>query len=162
MTRRKSALERPETTGDTLAAAGSQSPGDRATAAPSSPTPNGCMRPPRPRQDGATPPTEAEIRSRFAGAVELSRAIDIGTWVYDLTAPLRVWERDDAPPAEVRSLGLWDDLRPSEAKLLEELVERIYQRADALEKSVVAEIGEYVVEAAMLFAGAYPTAPRAR
>jgi hypothetical protein len=103
-------------------------------------------------------PTEQEIRTAIQAALDDSD-IDIGAWVHDLVRPLSY-----APPEQRgNNYGgcLWDDLRPSQAALLEALIEGIYNKVQPLEDDVTARIRESVVEAALEFAAAYPDAPRA-
>jgi hypothetical protein len=111
-------------------------------------------------------PTEEEIRSAVKAALDERGDIDIGQWVHDLAAPIGYHARDlDAPRGTGTSWSspcLWDDLRPTEAERLSDLLEAIYHQADAWEAEVLAKITEAVVAAGVQFAAEYPDAPRAR
>lgn len=102
----------------------------------------------------AAPLTEAEIRAAIEDALDHS-TIDIGQLIYSFLQPIDYIpepERANCRPA------LWDNLRPSEAARLSELVERVY--CD-LEPEIERMIADAVVGAALAFAAEYPDAPRA-
>lgn len=110
------------------------------------------------RRDGMAPATaraEAEIHAACRYALDDSSEIDIGSWVHELARPIS-FHPDDDPPS-----SLWTDLRPSEAKRLSDLLERVYRTADAWEAEIVDRIIAAVVEAGVTFAAEYPDAPRA-
>lgn len=114
-----------------------------------------------------TAPTEAEIREVALDAFrEVMREHASGwdvPWVYDLSAPLRYEPPDeDGEPALPWLVGLWTDLRPSQAARLSDLREAIYERADVLMVEAADRIVDAVVEAALTFAAEYPDAPRAK
>lgn len=109
-----------------------------------------------------TAPTEAEIREA-ANAPVLTDSDEIGSLVYELLGPIRYLPPEEDSPGRSISAGcLWDDLRPSQAARLQDLLDGIYTKTDTLiQKEVIPRIRELVVEAALTFAAEYPDAPRA-
>jgi hypothetical protein len=106
-----------------------------------------------------TAPTEQEIRAAVRAALDDSD-IDIGEWVHELVAPISYSAPSER--GEAYEPALWDDLRPSQAALLQSLIEVIYTKSDALQNEVLARIEDYVVEAGLAFAAEHPDAPRAK
>ena len=104
--------------------------------------------------------TEAEIREAADAAVA-DKLADFGELVFPLSAPIRYLLPEEDPDRSLRRVGLWDDLRPSQAARLAELGEAIYTKSDLMQQDIIARIREFVVEAALTFAAEYPDAPRA-
>lgn len=106
-------------------------------------------------------PTEAEIREaarRHLDRVLQSTELIDSPWVFDLAEPLRY-----TPPDEdgwPRNHSLWDDLRPTQAARLNELIEDIWSKTDVLMVEAANRVVELVVEAGLTFAAEYPDAPR--
>ena len=106
-----------------------------------------------------TAPSEQEIREAVQAALDDS-SVDIGEWVHTMLAPLLFVPPGERGPAY--EVGLWDDLRPSQAERLDNLIEGVYIRIQPLEEEVTTKIREAIVEAALTFAAEYPDAPRGR
>jgi len=95
-----------------------------------------------------TAPTEGEIRA-LVDAPVVDVTDEIGATVYDIVRVLQ----DE---------GLWTDLRPSQEKRLEDLIESVYAKTDAfVVDELIPAIRGFAVEAALTFAAEYPDAPRA-
>lgn len=106
-------------------------------------------------------PTEAEIRAAVAGAV-IDCGYDIGDAAFALAAPIRYLTPAEDPEHVLSTHCLWDDLRPSQAERLSELMEEIFTKGDLIiEQEVLPRIRGLVAEAALTFAAEFPDAPRA-
>lgn len=157
--RAKSALERPETAGDPLAAAGSQSARKRAVAA---------QRPPREAVDVVLDALEAQWEGEFdpggpdtpAGALEsvISRVAD--PFVDSAARTLSIGGASEWEPlqSDVGPEALWTDLRPSQAAELMELVRDAVERAADRARAV---IEQELLEVGKEFTRRYPDALRA-
>ena len=95
------------------------------------------------------PPTEGEIRALIN---ENLGPFEVGEAISQVTALISY---DDADP--VHEGRLWTNLDPSEQARLEELIDTVYDMADAFEAQVV----DATIHAALTFAAEYPNAPRA-
>lgn len=104
-------------------------------------------------------PTEAEIREAVYAVQPNAPEDHVGNLVYELCLPLRY-----LAPAEDQWLNkacLWDDLRPSEAARLDDLLEDVYEKVDVvIKQDVMNRIREIVVDAMLAFAKEYPEARR--
>jgi hypothetical protein len=101
--------------------------------------------------------TEAEIRAAIEASLNIGvNDADVGGLVCDF---LRVIHYE-APKDRGPNYGgcLWDDLKPSQAAILEARVEQVYLDLDEpIERMIV----DAVTAAALAFAAEFPDAPRA-
>jgi hypothetical protein len=139
----------PRKGGDTGAAAGGQSTGNRGTASP-------------------RPPTEAEIREALRLRMELwpadnprdqLREAITGYGDFLRSPAYDVLESPDEPSDVDGPADIWADLRPSEARDLREA----YEAATSIALTAAeGQIVEAMVKAALRFTRQHPHAPRAR
>jgi hypothetical protein len=103
------------------------------------------------------PLTEAEIRAAIEASLNIGASdADVGELVYDFLRVIRY----EAPKDRGPNYGgcLWDDLKPSQAAILEARLEQVYLDLDGpIERMIV----DAVTAAALAFAAEYPEAPRA-
>ena len=102
-------------------------------------------------------PTEAEIRAAIEASLNIGASgVEVGELVYDFLRVIRY----EAPKDRGPNYGgcLWDDLKPSQAAILEARIEQVYQDLDGpIERMIV----DAVTAAALAFAAEHPDAPRA-
>jgi hypothetical protein len=111
------------------------------------------------------PITEADIRNHLAVRSEQyphdnprKKMAEAISEAFDPIGYVQLSPEDEAGFGSKVLSDLWDDLRPSEAKRLHDLIAEHVK--EALEASWAAVVSE-VVAAALTFAAEYPDAPRA-
>lgn len=116
-----------------------------------------------------TVPTEAEIREAIASRATLWPHDDprkalrgaVEGFASFMTSP--AYDAFESPDPRIDldddADDIWRDLRPSEARSLDELARAAIERAVRVAEAAIVE---ELVNAGLAFAGAYPEAPRAR
>ena len=102
------------------------------------------------------PLTETEIREAIEASLNRAPSPEVGELIYDFLRVIRY----EAPKDRGPNYGgcLWDDLKPSQAAILEARIEQVYQDLDGpIERMIV----DAVTAAALAFAAEHPDAPRA-